>query len=53
VLWLFGILPGLIYHIWRSSTERKVCPSCTSREIVGLSSPMGQKLLREQEAQRS
>jgi hypothetical protein len=52
VLWLCGILPGLVYHIWRSNTIRKVCPSCLSTEIIGLSSPRGQKLLREQEAQR-
>jgi hypothetical protein len=46
-LWFFGILPGIIYHIWRNSTKAKVCPSCGSTQIVGLSSPMGRKLQRE------
>jgi hypothetical protein len=46
-LWLLFILPGVIYSVWRLTTKAKVCPACSSREIVPLESPMGQKLQRE------
>jgi hypothetical protein len=46
-LWLLFILPGIIYSVWRLTTKAKVCPACSSREIVPLASPMGQKLQRE------
>lgn len=45
VLWLFALLPGIIYSIWRrSSTTPPRCPSCGSRELVDLASPVGRKL---------
>lgn len=44
-LLLFGILPGVIYEIWRSSAKRRVCSSCKSQGIVPLTSPIAQKLL--------
>ena len=47
LLWLFFILPGVIYSVWRLTTKAKVCPACSAREIVPLSSPGGQKLQRE------
>jgi hypothetical protein len=46
-LWLLFILPGVIYSVWRLTTKAKVCPACSSREIVPLASPLGQKLQRE------
>ena len=46
-LWLLFILPGIIYSVWRLTTKAKVCPTCSSREIVPLASPIGQKLQRE------
>ena len=45
-LWLCGILPGLIYHLWRSDSQRRVCPSCGSPAIVPMSSPVGMELQR-------
>jgi len=46
VLWLFFLLPGLLYSVWRLSSKYKVCPHCESEAaFVPVSSPRGQKLL--------
>ena len=46
VLWLFWLLPGLIYSIWRR-TGTKTCHACGRRDLVGLQTPAGRKLVRE------
>lgn len=46
-LWLLFIVPGVFYSVWRLTTKARICPTCSSREIVPLSSPIGQKLQRE------
>lgn len=43
-LWLFFILPGLVYSIWRLATRYHGCPSCKSRDIIDRDSPIGIKL---------
>lgn len=48
VLWLFFIIPGLIYSIWRSSSRYKVCKKCGSTNLIPLDSPIGQKVLADQ-----
>lgn len=30
VLWIFFIVPGVIYSIWRLTTRTKGCPKCRS-----------------------
>ena len=45
VLWLFWLLPGLIYTIWRLSTKEEVCQTCGANTLVPLSSPVGQELM--------
>ena len=46
VLWLFFIIPGLIYSIWRLSNKIEVCPSCGHEgSMIPLNSPMAKKLL--------
>ena len=47
VLWLFFLLPGLVYSIWRLSARKKVCPKCKSPYMIPIDSPLGQKLHRE------
>ncbi len=32
-LWLFFIVPGIIYSCWRLSTRCYVCPECGCKEI--------------------
>lgn len=39
VLWLFLILPGLIYSIWRLTTKERVCPACGAPNMIPLDSP--------------
>ncbi len=47
ILWCAGLVPGMIYTVWRSSTTIRVCSSCGSGKLVPLNSPMGKKLSRE------
>lgn len=48
VLWLFFIIPGLIYSVWRSSSRHKVCPKCGGSTLIPLDSPVGQKIITDQ-----
>lgn len=48
VLWLLGILPGLIYSIWRASTKRYVCPKCEQTGVIPLDSPKAVAALSNQ-----
>jgi len=47
VLWLFFILPGLIYTIWRLASRVKGCNSCGAENMVPLDSPVGKRLQEE------
>lgn len=47
ILWLFFILPGLIYSIWRISGRKIVCPKCEQSTLVPVNTPVGEKLLSE------
>jgi hypothetical protein len=33
-LWIFLIVPGLLYSLWRLSTRHPVCRACGSPELV-------------------
>jgi hypothetical protein len=43
-LWLFFLVPGVIYSVWRLSARAKVCPSCGSGELIPLESPRGKQI---------
>jgi hypothetical protein len=45
VLWLFFLLPGLIYTIWRHSTVAQVCRKCGSAAVIPVNSPVAQQTL--------
>lgn len=47
-MWLFFIIPGLIYSVWRQSSYHKACPVCGGTNLIPIDSPVGQKLLKEQ-----
>lgn len=47
VLWLFLIVPGLIYSLWRLSTRRPACASCGATTLVPGDSPVGRKLIAD------
>lgn len=44
VLYLFFIVPGLIYSLWRLSTRKWVCASCGAEALVPPDSPAGKLL---------
>ena len=39
VLWLFFLLPGLIYSVWRFTSRHEVCPSCRQAGMIPSDSP--------------
>lgn len=45
LLWLLGILPGLIYSIWRLSTRYTACAGCSSTRLLPVNSPAGRELV--------
>ncbi len=47
ILWLFLIVPGLIYSIWRLTTKYDACPKCKNPTMIPVDSPKGQKLVEE------
>ncbi len=40
VLWLFLIIPGIIYTLWRLTSRKKVCPHCKSPNIIPTNSAL-------------
>ena len=48
ILWLFFLLPGLIYSIWRHSTVAQVCSKCESPNVIPLDSPVARNHLANQ-----
>ena len=48
LLWLFFLLPGLIYSIWRLSSKYDACPSCKNPSMIPVDSPTGRKLMESQ-----
>jgi hypothetical protein len=44
-LWLFFLLPGLIYSLWRMTSKHWACRQCGSPSLVPANSPVGQKLI--------
>jgi hypothetical protein len=47
VLWLFFIVPGIIYSVWRLTTKYNACPKCKGDTLIPSDTPMGQRLLNE------
>lgn len=47
ILWLFFIVPGLIYSCWRVSNRYTMCPDCGSRKLIPVDSPKGAVLAKQ------
>ncbi len=47
VLWLFLIVPGIIYSLWRLTSKKKVCPYCGNPTMIPLEAPAAKKMLVE------
>lgn len=50
VLWIFFVLPGIFYSIWRSETKHKVCKACGSPNVHPVGSLIGRQVMREYSA---
>lgn len=53
VLWLFLILPGIIYSIWRLTSRYKACPMCGQESMIPLHSPAGRRLAQRRSQTRA
>ncbi|EKE22205.1 MAG: hypothetical protein ACD_7C00020G0013 [uncultured bacterium] len=50
ILWCFFLIPGIVYSIWsRGGAKKNVCPKCGSENMIPTDTPMGQKLMAEQQ----
>lgn len=47
MLWIFFLIPGLIYSIWRHSTVYDGCGKCGAATVIPLDSPVAKKILPE------
>ena len=45
LLWLFFLLPGVIYTVWRLSTTYSVCKICLSPYVIPVDTPRGKEFL--------
>ncbi|WP_420207777.1 zinc-ribbon domain-containing protein [Candidatus Electronema sp. JC] len=36
ILWLFFIIPGIVYSVWRLSNKKWICPQCHFEHVVKL-----------------
>ena len=48
LLWLFMILPGVLYTLWRLTGIAKYCPACGNPAMIPTSTPKGAELLANQ-----
>lgn len=47
LLWIFFLIPGLIYSVWRLSTRARVCGACGSPNVIPVTSPKGRELVQQ------
>jgi hypothetical protein len=45
ILWLFFLIPGLIYSIWRLGGKVSKCTSCGSTNMIFVNSPKAKELM--------
>jgi len=46
-LWLLLLIPGIIYTIWRLTTNYDACAYCGSSDVIPLGTPRGQALFKQ------
>jgi hypothetical protein len=44
LLWLFFLVPGLLYSLWRISSRYAGCPKCGAPNMIPPDSPLAKKL---------
>lgn len=50
ILWLLFLGPGLVYSIWRRVNKQNTCPACGNSKMISINTPVGQKLVKENQA---
>lgn len=50
LLWIAGLLPGLIYSIWRITSRYQGCPVCRGRAVIPINTPVGQNVVKSFQA---
>lgn len=53
ILWLFFLIPGVLYTMWRRSSGKWSCSECGAIEIVSIDTPMGKKIVAEMSVKAS
>ena len=53
LLWLFFIVPGLMYSVWRITSRKEVCGACGSDQLVPADSPRGRQLIKNSSVDQS
>jgi hypothetical protein len=51
ILWLCFILPGLIYSVWRHTSQYTGCEVCGSKDMIPLDSPVGRRIVYQNSKQ--
>lgn len=46
VLWLFFLIPGLIYTLWRLTSKHYACPKCGNQTMIPIDTPRGVELVK-------
>lgn len=44
LLWLFFLVPGIIYSIWRASSRKIVCPICAAPNPIPVGTPAAEAI---------
>ncbi len=44
-LWVFLVVPGMFYSVWRHTSRKPACAECGSPDIVSIDTPRGRRLL--------
>ena len=47
MLWLFFLVPGIIYSLWRVSSRYNACPVCKGAHMIPVASPKGKQLYEQ------
>jgi len=48
ILWLFLVIPGFVYSLWRLSGKYMGCPKCKDKLMIPTDTPNGKKLVAKQ-----
>lgn len=47
ILWIFFIIPGILYSIWRMTAKDEICPVCKSDKFLPVNSPKAQAVIKQ------